>query len=152
MIKIGMFFLCFLFFSCKKKAESNFSTSKVKENKQNVAIPEDIQYNNYTSVIRPKEKLVLGKIMTDEFEFVSYNDGGDYFYIYVKKNNEEFSLIYDWERKGDYEFKRGDIINLDWKIDSIRIAGDGESLQFTERAIKARKMKDGNVSLFKSKY
>jgi hypothetical protein len=146
-----LFLLSLLVLSCNKKNKTVVVKPKVKKETQTIAVKKD-SIHNLTSIIRPNQKLTLGKMMTDEFEFVSYNDNGDYFLIRVKKNKEEISLIYDWDKTKKYEFNRGDVINIDWKIDSMWVAGDGESLHFEEWAKQAVKVKDGPVSLFKKKY
>jgi hypothetical protein len=59
-----------------------------------------------------------------------------------KKNKKHVSFIYDWDwsTNDKYNFKYGDVIVVKWKMDSIFIAGDGERLDFTERAIDADKI------------
>lgn len=142
---------CFLT-SCDKKNKPNDLAELKSENVQGSESVKKDKINYATSPIRPNQKLEVGTQMTDSFEFINYNDDGDYFLIFVKKNNEKFSLIYDWDVSEKYKFNRGDIINIGWKMDSMWVSGDGESLHFAEWAKSATKVKDGNVSLFKRKY
>ena len=74
--------------------------------------------------------------------------------IVTKLNGIDLSLIYNWEAQNhnQYDFKYGDLIKVKWKMDSIWIAGDGETLDFSERAIDADKVKNGNVSNFREIY
>jgi hypothetical protein len=148
-----MLFITFCFLtSCDKKSKPNDLPELKSENVQGSETVKKDKINYDTSPIRPNQKLEVGTQMTDRFEFINYNDDGDYFLIFVKKNNEAFSLIYDWDVNEKYKFNRGDIINIDWKMDSMRVSGDGESLHFAEWAKAATKVKNGNVSLFKKKH
>ncbi|GAA3520019.1 hypothetical protein GCM10022393_37820 [Aquimarina addita] len=92
--------------------------------------------------IRPDETIVLNKEYTDTIQFLSYNDDYDYFFMEGKKNDKDVSLIYSWgwSENKKYDFKPGDMIKVKWKMDSITIAGDGETLQFTEKAMDAEKL------------
>jgi len=46
----------------------------------------------------------------------------------------------DWHDNEKYNFKYGDLIKVKWKMDSLWIAGDGETLDFSERVIDAEKI------------
>lgn len=134
-----------IFSSCKKEDKNKENEPVKSENKI-------VKDSVFTSIVRPNEKLKLGKVMTDDFEFINYNDNGDYFYVFLKKGNQEIAMIYDWKVNKKRQFNRGDIIRVDWKIDSMWVSGDGESLHFEEWAKDAHKIKDGKVSLFKKKF
>mgnify|MGYP000380310207 CR=1 FL=1 len=43
-----------------------------------------------------------------------------------------------------YKFNHGELIKVNWKMDSIFIAGEGEMLDFKEIAIDAEKIKTYN--------
>ena len=83
-------------------------------------------------------------------EFVAYNDDGDYYLMFVKDNNEEESFINDEIESRD--LLRGDLIEVTWKQDTIYIAGDGGTPELANWALKVKKIKDGNVSLFRKKH
>ena len=108
----------------------------------------------FSSKLRPNKFVLLNQVYTDTIEFKSYNDNGDYFNLIGNKNGIDLSLIYNWEAQNhnQYDFKYGDLIKVKWKMDSIWIAGDGETLDFSERAIDADKVKNGNVSNFREIY
>ena len=92
--------------------------------------------------LKPNKIVRLNKIYTDTIQFLKYNDDYDYFYIEAKKKDKNVSLIYNWNTTGKYAFKKGDIIKVKWKMDSIMIAGDGNTLAFSEWAIDAEKIKE----------
>jgi len=83
-------------------------------------------------------------------EFVDYNDDGDYFSLSAKKKDKMFSFINDGN--SDRSLLRGDLIEINWKKDSISIAGDGETKVQAERIVSVKKLKDGHVSLFRKNY
>ncbi len=89
------------------------------------------------SPLRPGENLVLNQPYTDTLEFIEFNDDGDYYLCFVKKNRDTIGLIYD----GAYNFVRGDEIAINWKMDSIRYAGDSEVLDYTEFLVSAKRIK-----------
>lgn len=60
-----------------------------------------------------------------------------------KKKGKSVSLVYNWEwyNNEKLNFNHNDFIKVTWKMDSIFIAGDGETLDFKERAIDAEIVK-----------
>lgn len=83
-------------------------------------------------------------------EFIDYNDNGDYMLLNAKKGNTLYSFIND--KNDDRSLLRGDQIEINWKWDTIYIAGDGETPELAEWLISVRKVKDGNVSVFRKTY
>lgn len=98
----------------------------------------------FTSTIRPNEAIVLNKIYLDTINFQSYNDDGDYKLLLGRKDNQEVILIheFDWEQEKKYSFSENETIQITWKMDSIWIAGDGETLDFKETVIEAKRIKN----------
>lgn len=97
---------------------------------------------NFKNNLRPNKPIQLHTIYTDTIQFIGYNEDYDYFSLEGKKHNKTISLNYNWnsgEKK--YHFKKDDFIILKWKMDSVFIAGDGETLFFSEHAIDAEKIK-----------
>jgi len=92
--------------------------------------------SEFKSNIRPQEEIILQKLYIDTIQFISYNDEGDYPHLYGSKNNEKISLNYHLDEP--INFIAGDYLEIEWAIDSIWIAGDGETLYFTEWMRKAR--------------
>jgi len=86
----------------------------------------------------------------DTIEFVSYNDNFDYSQLNGKKEKEEITFVND--KNNDRSFLRGDIVAVEWKNDSIYIAGDGETPQNAQWIVSAKKIKDGNVAKFRKDY
>lgn len=95
---------------------------------------------NFKNNIRPNKSIKLNKVYTDTIQFIGYNDDYDYGYLEGKKNNKDVYLNYSWNGGDNYNFKKDDFIQITWKMDSIYIAGDGETLQFAETAIHAVKI------------
>ena len=102
---------------------------------------------SFSSNLRINKSILLNHFYTDTIEFTAYNDNGDYFTLEGKKREIHVSLIYNWEEHNDnqYDFKHGDFIKIKWKMDSIYIAGDGETLDFSERAIDAERILLENI-------
>jgi hypothetical protein len=98
------------------------------------------------------EGIVLQKIYTDTVRFKEFNDDGDYFLFIATKGKEEMSLIYSDDILNRNDFARGDEIRIEWELDSIRYAGDEEVLDFAKWLRKAKKIKDGKVSLFRKEH
>ena len=98
------------------------------------------------------QQIVVEKnpLQRDTIEFVSYNDDFDYSQLNGKKGKEEISYIND--QNNDRSFLRGDLIAIEYKNDSIYIAGDGGTPQNAEWIVSAKKIKDGKVSKFRKEY
>lgn len=98
----------------------------------------------FTSTIRPNETILLNKTYTDTIQFQSYNDDGDYKLLFGKKGNQEVILTYKyhWEADKKYNFSEDEFIQITWKMDSIWQAGDGETLDFKETILKAKRIND----------
>lgn len=141
-----LLFIFFVLVSCKQdeikkdNMSKNTTTHKISENK------EPKKY--FKSAFKPNQKIELSKIYENTVEFIGYNDDGDYSLMNVK----EGSFIYKWEKTKVNDFCRGDILSVKWKMDSIWIAGDGETLDFAEIGFEVKKIEDGKVSKFRKKY
>lgn len=96
----------------------------------------------FKSNLRPDEVIVLNKTYTDTITFSAYNDGGDYALLLGEKDEKGVMLFYnmEWETNEKYSFKYGDLIKVNWKMDSIYIVGDGGTLDFKERALDAERI------------
>ncbi|WP_333852705.1 hypothetical protein [Epilithonimonas sp.] len=121
--------------SCKKKNDPNkeHSTQKETEPKRDKT--------EFKSLLKTNEKLELGKIYTDTIQFINFNDNGDDWYFVVKKNRDTVSLIY---KNNDPRIIRGTDLEIQWKMDSLRPAGDPEYLDFSEYLISWKKIKSKN--------
>ncbi len=100
----------------------------------------------FNSVLRADEPVVFNKIYTDTIEFNDYNDDFDYWHLKGFKNDKGVSLVYnwDWHNNEDYDFRQGNLIVVQWKLDSIFMAGDEEVVEIVERALDAKKIASGN--------
>ncbi len=98
----------------------------------------------YTSNIRPGENLPVGKIYTDNFEFLSYSDEGDDLTVQVLKEDKIYSFIANELRDiivSDPQFKQGDRLRIEWKIDFLTPAGDSTVFWVVKFAEKITKIK-----------
>ena len=127
----------------KETIEREIITSA--ESEEKVVLPIEL-----TSKLQPNETIKLGKTYTDTVTFLEFNDEGDEWMFMVEKDNNTIGLIDNNERK--IELVRGDKIVIDWKMDSIRYAGDDEFIEFTEfliasQKIASLKLQDKNVKV-----
>ncbi len=106
----------------------------------------------FRSELSEDKKVPVGKIFTDTVTFVERNDDGDYFLFYIRKKNRLVSLVYDDLAEQKLDFLRGDTLAIQWKMDSIWIAGDGDRLDFKERLVGVKKIKDSKVATFRKNY
>ncbi|MFD1605217.1 hypothetical protein ACFSJW_01340 [Flavobacterium artemisiae] len=142
--------LLVLLSSCNKNEKTEKLPSKSLSKEKIVEKTSDKSLNQkFKSTLRPNQDLELHKVYTDTVQFIEYNTDFDYFFIDVKKGNDIAGLN---TNSDNINFNRGDVLEVKWKIDSIFIAGDGERLDFAEWLVSAKKIKDGNVTLFKKKY
>lgn len=146
-------FWVLIFCSCKDVRHKD--TNKPSVDSSSVAplqiwdtIPEVL----YKGELSPGNKVPIGKVFTDTVTFAERDDNGDYFLFYVRKKNRLVSLVYDDLAEQKLDFLRGDTLAIQWKMDSIWIAGDGDRLDFKERLVGVKKLKDGKVTTFRKNY
>lgn len=90
------------------------------------------------------------KIFTDTFEFLSYDDNGDYMLLFAQKEKDFYGFIND--KNDDRSILRGDICEIQWKKDTIYIAGDGDTPEIADWLVSIKKVTNGNVSKFRKEY
>lgn len=81
----------------------------------------------YTSNIHPGEKLPIGKVYSDNFEFFDYNDEGDDLHINVLKDGKIYTFVANELSDiiiSNPLFKQGDLLKIQWEIDFLTPAGD----------------------------
>lgn len=132
-ILLPLFILVIILQSCGNETQKATIASNSENPQQTSADASEL-----TSSLRPNERLELGKIYTDTIDFVEFNDYGDEPLIFINRNKDTTSLIYDWEI--GYDFVRGDELEIQWKMDSIRYAGDSEFLEYTAFLVSAKKL------------
>lgn len=142
-----------IFYSCKDVQHKDTNkpsvdSSSVVPLKIRDTLPEVL----YKSELSPGNKLPIGKVFTDTVTFVERDDNGDYFLFYIRKKNRLISLVYDDLAEQKLDFLRGDSLVIEWKMDSIWIAGDGDRLDFKERLVGVKKIKDSKVAAFRKSY
>ena len=131
-----LFLLNVCLYSCKDKTQNSKKSEKIikPKLKEEDPIPSELK-----SPLRPNEKIELRKIYTDTVKYLEFNDGGDERMFIVEKNKKTIGLVYNNEQKN--KLVRGDEIVINWKMDSIRYAGDDEFLDFTQFLISSEKIK-----------
>lgn len=150
-MKYRIFILFLSFVSCnqgvKEKKTPETKVQKIEPIQEKVdTIPTDKKTTKLSSALRPNEPVLLNEIYTDTLEFNDYNDDYDYWYLNGRKNAEDVSLIYnwDWRNNQDYNFRQGDLLVIQWKMDSIVNPGDEEVVNMKEVAINAKKIASGS--------
>lgn len=127
-------FTLLIFQSCKNKTER-----KQKEITNKVIISDSINNSNHKA-----------EIVTANYEFVSYNDDGDFTTLIAKRGKDTAAFIND--NIDDRNLLHGDECEIKSKIDTIYIPGDGETPALAEVIISIKKIKDGQVSKFRKNY
>ena len=97
---------------------------------------ENIGKFNRSSKLRGDEVLEIGKIYKDTVVFLENITDYDYFFFLVSKEKDTARIIYYDEK---IPFRKGDTIALQWKMDSIDIAGEG-ILSFEEWYVSGKKI------------
>ncbi|CAI2768786.1 hypothetical protein [Flavobacterium collinsii] len=131
-------FLSFVLQSCENKVKN---TNEIKNTDQHKL---DTKQTD-SKITQAKEE-----VFKDIFEFSDYNDDGDYTSLFAKKGDELYSFVND--KNEDRSLLRGDICEIQWKKDTIYVAGDGETPMLEDWLISVRKIKDGNVSKMRKEY
>lgn len=135
--------------SCNSKTDKEKSTKT--DNSSSVEEPtkKDSVPIKFKSPLRPNEKIEQGRIYTDKVKYVKFDDNGDNWLVVVEKNKDTISLIYNKEQSN---FFRGEEIEINWKIDSIRYAGDTEFLDYAEYLVSAKRIKPFELTDKKIKF
>ena len=97
---------------------------------------ENIGKFNRSSDLRRDQVLEIGKIYKDTVVFLENITDYDYFFFLVSKEKDTARIIY---YDDEIPFRKGDIIALQWKMDSIDIAGEG-ILSFEEWYVSGKKI------------
>lgn len=102
--------------------------------------------STFYSSIRPNEKLQLHTLYTDTLTYLDYDTDYDDFFILVKKGDDTSGAIICndiYEIQSDLKLTHGNVVEIQWLIDSLRPAGDPTLLWFVEYAQKITKIKEG---------
>ena len=97
---------------------------------------ENIGKFNRSSNLRRDQVLEIGKIYKDTVVFLENITDYDYFFFLVSKEKDTARIIY---YDDEIPFRKGDTIALQWKMDSIDIAGEG-ILSFEEWYVSGKKI------------
>lgn len=88
--------------------------------------------------------------LKDNFEFVEYNNEGDNNLLYAKKEGKDYDFITVDIDCGN--LLRGDICEIQWKKDTVYLAGDDETAQIINQLVSIKKIQEGNLSKFIKTY
>ena len=97
---------------------------------------ENIGKFNRSSDLRRDQVLEIGKIYKDTVVFLENITDYDYFFFLVSKEKDTVGIIY---YDDEIPLRKGDTIALQWKMDSIDIAGEG-ILSFQEWYVSGKKI------------
>lgn len=149
---IILFWLIILF-SCREN-QKGLSVPPLRDSLlvTNAVVKDSIPQALYKSELSLGKAVPLEKVFTDTVTFVERDDNGDYFLFNVRKNNRQFSLMYDDLVAQHLDFLRGDTLVIQWKMDSLFIAGEGDKLDFGEWLVSVKKIKDSKVAAFRKMY
>lgn len=146
-ILIPLLILAFTLHSCGNKTQEATNGNNPNWEEQGLT---NVVPTKFESLVRPNEQLQLGKIYTDTIKFIGFDDNGDDPLMFVNKNKNTASLIYDWTV--EYDFVKGEKIEIQWKMDSIRYAGDPEFLEYKEFLASAKKLESLKLTDKKVKF
>lgn len=108
----------------------------------NTIYPPDLEDQKlFISQLRPSQKLEPGKVYTDTVTFVKVDTDYDHVGFGVRKDQKMVYLIYN----DNHNFKRGDELEIEWKIDQFIEAGSQEVFK-SEYLVAAKKINDGFIS------
>lgn len=92
----------------------------------------------------------IGLVYWDTLEFVEYHHLGALATIELKKGNTTKALVVEDPESFPADFKRGDILSIEWKMDSLWLEDDGLQGQLRAFLISAKKIREGMASAFES--
>ena len=107
------------------------------DNGKIIEVLENIRKFNKSSKLRGDEVLEIGKIYKDTVVFLENITDYDYFFFLVSKEKDTVGIIYYDE---EIPFRKGDTIALQWKMDTVYIAGEGDILSFEEWYVSGKKI------------
>ena len=98
--------------------------------------------SEFKSLLKPNETLKLGIVYTDTVRYVNFDDNGDDWLFLVESDQDTIGIIHN---KHNSEFIQGETLEIEWKIDSLRPAGDPEFLEFKEFLISANQLSSNST-------
>lgn len=131
---------------CKDQSQGVGTKIPTRETKAKAIKTIPIEFRNS---LRPSEGLKLGKIYKDTVDYVLFDDSYDESYFVVEKHSDTIALVSLQEQTKP--LLKGDKIEIQWKIDSIRPAGDPELLDFKPFLISVHKINKQNLKRTKTK-
>lgn len=131
-----------LLYACQDQAQNSNKKENLKKVEPNTInnIPGD-----HRSSLRPNEKIEQGKIYIDTVSYLKFNTDYDDWLFIVVKNRDTIALVYNKEQA--VKFAKGERIAINWKLDSLRYAGDSEALDITEFLISSEKTNASGLSV-----
>lgn len=126
---------CLSFMACKSGNSSKSEMTTVSDSIENIVAKAE-EPTPTTKEIQPNLVSKANKIFIDTVKFISASYDYDYWFMDTLLKNDTTMFILDEV----YDFKIGDKLEVKWKLDSIPIAGDGESMHAAKQAITVKKL------------
>ncbi|WP_268034834.1 hypothetical protein [Algoriphagus sp. PAP.12] len=150
-----LFILSFIFlYSCQQSGHKK-TIPEIEDSKGGLAnekmdtLENQQEQNQPDSIISQFDPKLFNRFQTDTLKFIDYQDDFDYRYLIGEKNGKNLSFVYnwDWTENQDYNFRQGDLILIQWKLDSIQMAGDEEIVKQEKRVLEAKKIASGKLPI-----
>lgn len=111
--------------------------------KKPAATADDIPIAPLLSELRPGAELTTGTTYRDTVVYLGYDCRGDYASIDVERDGRIVNLLTESD---GWEIRRGDQVLLEWKMDSMWVAGDGDAAYVMEWAKELRLIEKGPLA------
>lgn len=119
--------------ACSSSAETQSET--VPEGKTEVA-EEAADAIAQDSIASPNKSLDLEEVYTDTVKYIAVDNDYDYWLLFAERGQDTLSLIYT----EDYQFLKGDLLEITWKLGNFENAGDLEIEVISAFLISAKKL------------
>jgi len=95
--------------------------------------------------LRPDQPLHLNKVYKDTFEAAGESEKFDVYTFSFFKDDAYFEFLYLEDRE-NYNFSRGDIVEVNWKIDTVYLAGEDDAVAYETWIVDTKKLSSLVVS------
>lgn len=125
-------FCCFLI-SCNSKDVTSVSATVISSTEIHIQDSVINVLPEYNSIIRKETSVKIGEVYFDTLTFLTFDGDYDYWFGEFKTSQlDTVYLVYDDFIKDD---NVGNKMILQWKVDSLYEAGEGDELYYQERLI-----------------
>jgi len=120
----------------QQKTTLSFSQNNKKEIKKDTTFYHDL---------RSDQPLHLEKVYKDTFEAAGEWEKLDTYTFFFLKDDAYFEFLY-LEDRDHYNFSRGDIVEVRWKIDTVYLAGEDDAVGYETWVVDVKKLSSLVVS------